>query len=364
MGKAVRPIRLWFNALHAKSGGGLTYMKNMVPLLAKDDRFQLQVVLDPSVAVPDGVPEGVGILYPPVWATKFRSVLVEQLWLPIMAIRAKADVVFSPANFGPLWGPPEVLLLSNSINAGRSASRLALRAIWFAYGVATKLSLGRCRAAMAVSASIRDELAPGKMRPHIPVIHHGVSSQFSPDYKDRQNFLLAVGEIYVQKNFHPLIEAFAQICDLYPGLELRIAGRSIDRAYMAELYALIERHGLETRVKFLGHIDIITLVELYRRCKIFVFPSLAESFGMPILEAMACGAPAIVSNCSAMPEVAGGAGVLVDARNPVEIAAAIKSILEDAEQAAALSKAGIAWAGLGSWEKVARQTGDFIASVA
>ena len=360
MGVSGRPISLWFNGLHAKSGGGLTYMTNMAPLLSKDARFKLTLVLSPGI----DAPAGMTALYPPRWAARLRSVVAEQIWLPMAAAKGGADIVFSPANFGPLWGPPEVLLLSNSLAAGQGAERLALWLQWKAYGIATALSLARCRGAVAVSDSIRKELAPEPMRSAIPVIHHGVSARFSPDCGERQPFLLAVGDIYIQKNFHTLIEAFALLSPRFPELELRIAGRMIDRAYGDRLKALIDMHGLGQKVRLLGHVPADALTGLYRRCRVFVFPSLAESFGMPILEAMACGAPVVASNRSAMPEVAGPAALLVDPENPGLLSMTIESVLTDDNLARHLSIAGVDWTNSKKWDEVAHVTSDFLASLA
>ena len=360
MDRPGRPIRLWFNGLHAKSGGGLTYMNNMVPYLAQDRRFDLRVVLSPGVQAPGGVEA----IYPPAWVSKLRSVAAEQIWLPYVAGKAGADLIYSPANFGPLWGPPEILLLSNSIRAQEGAARWSLRALWFAYSVATKLSLRRCRGAIAVSDSIRAELATKRMAGAIPVIHHGVSKRFTPCGEPRQDFLLAVGDVYVQKNFHTLIEAFATVQARYPHMHLRIAGRSIDRDYRQRLDALAVRYGVAEKVHFLGSVPVETLLGLYRGCRVFVFPSMAESFGLPILEAMACGAPTVIADCSAMPEVAGGAGLLADAASPDALAKSVLQVLGDDALAERLSAAGLIRVQSKGWEDTARQTADFLALMA
>ncbi len=355
-----RPIKLWFNGLHAKSGGGLTYMQEMVPLLAADPRFKLTLALSPGIAPPAGLMP----VYPPSWAARLRSVAAEQIWLPLAAKRGGADLIYSPANFGPLWGPPQVLLLSNSLEAGAGAQRLGLWALWQAYAIATKLSLWRCRAAIAVSKSIRAELAPPDKWGAIPIIPHGVADKFTPDDGPRQDFLLAVGDIYIQKNFHSLIEAFAQLSPNHPDLELRIAGRMIDADYATRLRGVIEKHNLREKVRFLGTVSQDDLIALYRRCRVFVFPSLAESFGMPILEAMACGAPVVASDRSAMPEVAGPAGLLADSTDSAVLAKTIETVLTDTLLAARLSLAGLNWTRSKHWRDVARLTADFLATPA
>jgi glycosyltransferase involved in cell wall biosynthesis len=201
------------------------------------------------------------------------------------------------------------------------------------------------------------------MQSAIPIIHHGVAVQFSPSNVHRENFLLAVGDIYIQKNFHSLIEAFAELSPRFPTLELRIAGRMIDQHYGERIKSIIKREGLEEKVKFLGHVSTGDLIDLYQRCRVFVFPSLAESFGMPILEAMACGAPCVVSNRSAMPEVAGPAGLHVDPEDTHQIAREIEKIIADNSVSDTLSQKGLTWTHSKRWGDVGLKTADFLATL-
>ena len=114
--------------------------------------------------------------------------------------------------------------------------------------------------------------------------------------------------------------------------------------------------GLENAVDFLGRVERPALIDLYRDCSAFVFPSLEESFGMPLLEAMACGAPIVAACCGATPEIAGTAALLVDPAEPARFATAILRVLGDPALAADLRRRGIERARAFSWEECARQT--------
>jgi glycosyltransferase involved in cell wall biosynthesis len=119
---------------------------------------------------------------------------------------------------------------------------------------------------------------------------------------------------------------------------------------------LAARLGLDETVRFLGRCPPDRLVELYRSCAVFVFPSLEESFGMPLVEAMACGAPVVASRSGATPEIAGEAALLCDAADPQALADAIGRVLDDPELRGALRRRALARAQAFSWDDCARRT--------
>jgi glycosyltransferase involved in cell wall biosynthesis len=118
----------------------------------------------------------------------------------------------------------------------------------------------------------------------------------------------------------------------------------------------VNRLGLQDRVRFLGYVPLDDLIGLYSAASVFVYPSLYEGFGLPILEAMSCGCPVITSNTSAMPEVAGDAALLIDPCSVEAIVGAISRVLDDPAVAAELREKGLARARLFSWERCAQET--------
>ena len=107
-----------------------------------------------------------------------------------------------------------------------------------------------------------------------------------------------------------------------------IAGRPIDQDYLNRLRLLIEEKGLTNNITFLGHLSAEELRTLYKKCTLFIFPSTVETFGNPLVEAMACGAPIVCSNAAAMPEVLGDAGSYFDPNDIESICAAVTEALD------------------------------------
>ena len=177
-------------------------------------------------------------------------------------------------------------------------------------------------------------------------------------------YVLAVGTLEPRKNLTTLLEAFARLrraAAIDPALRIVLAGA---RGWLEEpIFQTVRSLGLEQVVCFPGFIDDDDLPAVYSGAAVFVFPSLYEGFGLPLLEAMACGVPVITSNISSMPEVAGDAAMLVDPRNVDGLAAAIAQVLRDEALRDRLRGAGIARARQFSWETAARQTLDAYASL-
>jgi glycosyltransferase involved in cell wall biosynthesis len=141
-----------------------------------------------------------------------------------------------------------------------------------------------------------------------------------------------------------------------------IIGDEISKHQM--LRRAVHRHKLHKHVRFLGFVPEVTLSVLYRLAGVFVFPSLYEGFGLPPLEAMACGAPVITSKVSSLPEVVGDAAVLVDPHSSQEIADAILRVLSDSALAADLRAKGFARAQAFSWPRSVTRTLEIYREVA
>ncbi len=210
----------------------------------------------------------------------------------------------------------------------------------------------------------------------VTVTHHGCEPRFNPAadppsfrgaaarYDLPPRYLLAVGTLEPRKNLTTLLQAFARLRRagaVDPALHLVLAGA---RGWLDEpIFRAVRSFGLEEVVRFPGFIDDDDLPDLYRGAELFVFPSLYEGFGLPPLEAMACGVPVVASNTSSMPEVAGGAAMLVEPRDVDGMAAGIARILRDAALRERLREAGIARARQFSWDTAARQVLDTYASL-
>lgn len=184
-------------------------------------------------------------------------------------------------------------------------------------------------------------------------------------YRLPPRYLLAVGVQDPRKNLTALLQAFARLRrhgDIDAGVQLVLAGTQGRLA--APLARTVRALGLESAVVLPGFIDDDDLPAVYSGAAVFVFPSLYEGFGLPVLEAMACGAPVVTSNAASMTEVAGGAAMLVDPRDVAGLAAAVAQALHDERLRERLRGAGLARARQFSWKTAARQTLDAYASLA
>lgn len=171
-------------------------------------------------------------------------------------------------------------------------------------------------------------------------------------YGIRQEYFLYLGTIEPRKNLERLVSAYAMLCRQKQHVPLLVlAGK---KGWLCEgIYEKVRRLGMENRILFPGYIPQEECPLLMCGAKAFLFPSLYEGFGMPPLEAMACGTPVIISDTASLPEVAGDAGILVNPGSEKEICRAMKRILEDEAYRKKLGQMGIKRAGKYTWEKSA-----------
>ncbi len=173
-------------------------------------------------------------------------------------------------------------------------------------------------------------------------------------YGLRTPFVLAVGTIEPRKNYARLIEAFS-IARAKPGgpAQLVIAGRN--GWLYDDVYAAVDQHGVSDAVRFLDYVSDDDLPTLYSLASVVAMPSLTEGFGIPVVEAMACGAPVVASAGGSLPEVVGGAGVLVPPMDVSALAEAITQVVSDVPLRERLVALGYERARQFNWDDAARQ---------
>jgi glycosyltransferase involved in cell wall biosynthesis len=169
----------------------------------------------------------------------------------------------------------------------------------------------------------------------------------------REAFVLSGGGTEPRKNIVGLIEAFGRAPRLREKLNLVVVG-GMERDADA-IWEAVRRARLDEAIIFPGHVSLEDLRALYSACSLFVFPSLYEGFGMPVLEAMACGAPVVSSNASSLPEVVGDAALLVDSLDVEGLAEAMTRVIEDAGLREDLRRRGAVRVKVFSWEQSARE---------
>ncbi len=228
--------------------------------------------------------------------------------------------------------------------------------------------LRRADAIIAVSeCSKRDAIRLYNIAPEkITVIYEGVNPALKPEtnsahiaqiheqYAHGQPFIFYLGTIEPRKNISAIVDALKILRSRGLPHRLLIAGRK-GWLYQPTLDHIAET-GMNDAVDFLDYVPDADLPALFGACDAFVFPSLYEGFGLPPLEAMACGAPVVCSNTSSLPEVVGDAALMIDPHNSDEIANAIERIIINPNLSSELHAKGIAQAKKFSWARAARET--------
>jgi len=264
-----------------------------------------------------------------------------QLPLPIETFVGRAEVFYSPDFVLPPTRARRKILTIHDLSFKRHPETAVPNLKWY-LEAAVPRAIARADLILADSNATRDDLQEFFAVPsaHIQTLYSGYDDFFQrvadaatlsavrAKYELRKPFILNVGAIEPRKNLTRLIQAFANLRQSRD-LELVIVG---GRGWMYdEIYAAPEKFGVSAQVRFIGFAPDPDLPALYSLAELFVYPSLYEGFGLPVLEALACGAAVVTSNNSSLPEVAGDAALLVDARDVEALTWAMERLLQDSQ---------------------------------
>jgi glycosyltransferase involved in cell wall biosynthesis len=300
------------------------------------------------------------------WPTGRASVRVlwEHLVQPWILQRINADLVHGPVFIAPPISTCPTVATIHDLSfirlphLFRPANRLYL-------AVMTRLSARRARRLIAVSAHTAAESVKllGVPAERIDVVQHGVDSIFRPLPQDEveffrqkqglpEQFVLCVGTLEPRKNHTRLVEAFARIYDRRSKLVL-VGGKGW---LYDDVFAKVEALGLSEAVVFQGYVTNEDLPWWYNAASVFAYPSLYEGFGMPILEAQACGTAVLASNVPPLPETAGDAALLADPQDVEALAANLNRLLTNRSLRCQLEAQGLAHARQFTWARTAQET--------
>jgi len=294
----------------------------------------------------------------------------ELWWLPRrlarLAVRQRADVLHGPSQSIPVAANLPLVVTMYDMYIERDPAAFPRWQVALSNRYQGRM-LSRADAVIAISEFTKQELLrcfPKLPAGKITVTHLGVSPDFRPldprevaerlaRYRVRRPYLLSVCTLEPRKNLRRLVSAFARVADAMPHDLVLVgeAGRETD-GLLEHIRAL----GLADRVTITGPVPGEELPWLYNAASMFVYVPLYEGFGLPPLEAMACGTPVVTSRGSALDETAGSAAVRVDALDTQAIADAIRLVAQDEAVARDLSARGSAWAQRFSWDRCAHET--------
>jgi len=349
--------------------GAGTYTLNLAHALARNDKSHRYVVYARrhSLALLESLADDATIVDVgdlPRW----RRQLWEQASLPLDLRRRKASLLHSPHHTTPLlYCPCPRVVTVHDVTFFHLPDRYpATRRLFFQ--LMTRLAARRAAVLLVPSASVREDLHAFLRAPleRIVVTYEGVDPSFRPldrgecvalarkRYGLPEGYLLSLGTREPGKNREVLLRALRRLVDAGRDLPLAVVGQSGWR--LKDEQRAVRDLGLGARVHFTGYVPQSDLPALYNAASVFVFPSLYEGFGLPALEALACGVPVVTSNVSALPEVVGDAALLVDPHEPQAIADAIGRALDDAGLRALLVQAGLERAAGFTWDACAEAT--------
>ncbi len=295
---------------------------------------------------------------------------VGNLMLSQVAWRHQLDVIHDPNGIAPFLGPragiPRIVTIHDTFAYVHPETHNRLDNVRYRWQL--PYTARRADAVITVSECSRHDLMCylGLEAKHVHVIPEGVDPRFKPiaddgarqavlaRYRITPPYLLYVGGINARKNIVRLFEAYTRVRESQPDVTLVIGGKRQWQTH--EIDATFRRLDLASHVHFTGYVDDADLPALYSAADAFVFPSLYEGFGIPPLEAMACGTPVVTSNVSSLPEVVGDAALTVDPYDVAGLAAAIGRVLADTALRADLRQRGIERAAQFTWERTARET--------
>lgn len=308
----------------------------------------------------------------PTWRLR-RRIVWEQVELPWRARRLGAEVLHVPAGPGPLWQPTPLVMTVHDLAPLRRPELLPhARSRWY-WGRWVLVTARRAAAVIVPSEATRRDLVAAGVAPErvtvIPLAPALDPAEAPGAEADRavlerhalpRRYLLYVGTIDRRKDYGSLLGALRA---LDADLGLVVVGTLI--AGRTDFERRVAQDGLRERVRILGYVPDAELGALYRGAEALVYPSFYEGFGLPVLEAMACGTPVVTYRATALPEVAGDASLLVDPPWSAErLATAIRRVLEDDALRETLRARGRARAAAFDWGRAARLTAQVYARAA
>jgi glycosyltransferase involved in cell wall biosynthesis len=279
--------------------------------------------------------------------------------LPRSLARMEFDLFHAPAYTAPLWGARPLVVTIHDVSYARHPE-------WYPYALDPvrrwfyATSARRADRIITDSEFSRGEIvaAYGIDRDRIDVVPLGVSPRFAPAVsRVREPVALHVGDLHARRNVSIALDAVIELRRTVPEARaLRLALVGVDRGSLRDLAARAARAGMPDALEFLGILNDDALLDRYQRATMFVYPSRYEGFGLPVLEAMACGVPVVATTAGAVPEVAGSAAVLLDPDDARGWHEAMRRILVDRSFSARLQESARLRALTFDWARTASGT--------
>ena len=355
-------------SIPAKRVGAGNYIYNLVNALSEiDERNQYFIFINSNFRGDWEIGKNNFSFVWVSFASRTLRLLWEQTGLPLQARKLELDILHSPHYTMPILKPCKsvVTFCDMTFELFPELHEFFKRLI---FPLMMRWSANHAEQLIAISESTRqDVMRILAVKPNqIIAIPLAASSDYGVIAPDRVKevcdryqltpgkYIYYVGALEPRKNVPLLIEAYAKLADEFPNIPLALSGK---KGWMYdEIFAKVKYFNLQDRVRFLDYVPESDLIGLYNGTRVFVYPSLYEGFGLPVLEAMQCGSPVITTNVSSMPEVAGEAALLVRPDDVEGLSKALWQVLTDDKLANDLSTFGIARSSNFSWIRCAKET--------
>lgn len=365
-------MKIWIDGYEANVNqrlGSSQVAFELLRNLEKVDSKNEYTILLPSPPLDDFPKERLG------W--KYKIIKPKRLWtrialpLALYTAKQKPNLIFSPTHYIPRFSPTKRITTIFDLSFLHFPEMFNQKDLWQLKNW-TKFSAENADHIITISKFSKQDICKeySLVKEKITVAYPGYDREkFSAKggssfgrkveetksrYKIEDNYVIFIGTVQPRKNLARLMEAVSRI----DNLNLLVIGKTEGEGRKGWKYIEIletpKKLKIENRVKFTGFVPTENLPYLLSGAAVFVLPSLYEGFGIPVLEAMACGTPVIVSNVSSLPEVVGKAGLLIDPYSVDQIEQAIRTIVTDKKLRQKYSRAGIVRAKDFSWDKMAR----------
>lgn len=340
---------------------------NRVPLSDQKNQYIIYISQENktffTIPTPNVTPQTV----PALFTFPLLKIVWEQLFLPFSLRKNAVDLYHAPGFVLPFWKPKGmryIVTIADMTFFTHLSYHTFFKKIYFQSCIPS--SLKKADAIIAISENTKKDIIElQRINPEkIKVTLLGVDALFRPmtvqkytatlkKYNIHGHYILFVGMLEPRKNVEGLLHAFSQLKDRKNHV-LVIVGK---KGWMYEkIFSLVKKLQLEQNVVFTGYVPDEELPALYSAATCFVYPSFYEGFGIPVLEAMACGCPVITSNNSSLKEIAGNAAFFIDPKNTEQIAEKIQVLLNSPKEREKRKDEGMKQAKKYTWDSFARRT--------
>ncbi|MBI1912016.1 MAG: glycosyltransferase family 4 protein [Deltaproteobacteria bacterium] len=372
-------MRIGINALYllpGKVGGSETYIRNLVKWLVKTGRRNEFFIFinKESVGVFEKIAPGINVILCPINASNRPvRILWEQIMLPLQVKKHKIDILFSGGMTSPFYCPAPSYVSIYDLQHINQPQNFPKFYLWFLRTIiylSAKTSNGVLTLSGRSKADITRHYGIDDKRVWVTYLASDNKSFYRHSDKEisavrkkyslPERFILYIASSLPHKNYERLLEAFKTVKQGEDGIKLVLIGA---RDYGFDvIQKKIKELELEDDVVFLGWLPFEDIPLIYCASDVFVFPSLHEGFGIPVLEAMSCGVPVVCSKIEPLTEVAADAAYFVNPLDAGDMAKGISSVLRDKKLRDRLIKDGLKRAKEFSWERTAKDTLSAISS--